>query len=233
MQPVQVVGGPARRPSALDRARAAQERAAAQAAQAGGATGASPQTAAEKAAAAKAAAAAAAERAANAKAAAEAARNKAANAKAAAESKRAAAAPASAAPLTKQASTSAATASTSKSPAAAASSSTSHIMDAQGNMLEVFMVVAPAGPLGIGLTSSAKTGYVQVGDVQKGSMAAQKGVTVGCSLISVNGKETKGLTTKEVTGLLREAGQKGEPRRLEFARQPKPPDSIVSTAKAR
>ena len=83
------------------------------------------------------------------------------------------------------------------------------------------MVVAPAGPLGIGLTSSAKTGYVQVGDVQTNSMAAQKGVTVGCSLISVNGQPTKGLTTKEVTGLLRAAGEKGEPRRLEFARQPK------------
>ena len=83
--------------------------------------------------------------------------------------------------------------------------------------MQVFTVVAPAGPLGIGLTSG-NGGYVCVGDVQAGSAAGASGVTVGCKLVTVNGQSTKGLMTKEVTDMLRAAAAQGQPRTLEFAR---------------
>ena len=154
------------------------------------------QTAAEKATAAKAAAEAAKERALAAKAAAEAAKAKANAAKEAALAKKRAAAASTAAAAPAQAAP--------EGPAARSSS-------------DIFTVTAPPGPLGIGL-ASGQGGYVLVGDVQPSSMSAKAGVVVGCRLVSINGQSTKGLTTKQVTEMLKVAAAAPEPRVLSFSR---------------
>ena len=56
--------------------------------------------------------------------------------------------------------------------------------------------------------------------MQPGSAAAKLGVVAGCRLISVNGESTKGMTTKDVTGMLKAAMERGEARKLKFARAP-------------
>ena len=83
---------------------------------------------------------------------------------------------------------------------------------------ELFKVFAPGGPLGLGLVAGSD-GCALVADVQDGSTVGAVGVTVGCRLVSVNGRLTKGLSMKEVTELLRaSSGHEGLPRTLEFAR---------------
>lgn len=85
--------------------------------------------------------------------------------------------------------------------------------------MDIFKVTAPAGtaPLGIGLTSGGG-GFVLVGDVSAGTVAAKEGVQVGCRLVAVNGQSTEGLSTKQVTHMLRDAAKSGEPRVLAFSR---------------
>ena len=68
-----------------------------------------------------------------------------------------------------------------------------------------------------------------VGDVQAGSFCAQNGVSVGCRLVAVNGHSTEGLSTKQVTEMLKNAVKLKEPRILTFS---KPAPAAATTLEA-
>jgi citrate lyase synthetase len=59
--------------------------------------------------------------------------------------------------------------------------------------------------------------------VQPGGIAAAGGVVVNCRLVAVNGASTEGMTTKQVTEMLRQAAATGETRVLAFS---KPPEKV-------
>ena len=84
-------------------------------------------------------------------------------------------------------------------------------------------MTAPPGPLGIGLKSRGNGGFVLIGDVKPDSVCASAGVQVGCRLVAINGQSTEGLSTKEVTDMLRAAAASSEGRVLAFTR-PQPHD---------
>ena len=62
---------------------------------------------------------------------------------------------------------------------------------------EVFEVVAPPGPLGIGLRSIGVVKHRRSIGVVKPGVLADAGVVQGCDLISVNGVSIDGMTDRE------------------------------------
>ena len=77
-----------------------------------------------------------------------------------------------------------------------------------------FTVTFQPGPLGMGLET--QDGSITVADVAPGGTALKAGVSLGSTIVAVNGEEVKGYSQESVTRLLRKMGE----RVIKFAWEP-------------